>query len=70
MVKNKQKESHPKLLKWTKTWQSHYHTVVLKKPTLLEFNRILDGISYEDTIGHLFIVYKKFNIINPKNIIF
>ena len=28
----------------------------MKKPNLLEFNRILDRLSHEDNIGHLFIV--------------
>ena len=35
--------------------QSHCHMFVLKKgnpPTLLEFNRILGGVSHEDAIGH------------------
>ena len=30
-------------------------------PTLTESNRILDKISYDDNIGHLFIVDIKFN---------
>ena len=35
-------------------------------PILLEFNKILDGISHEDTIGHLFIVDINFHNKNPK----
>ena len=39
-------------------------------PTLAEFNKILNDISHEDTIGHLFIVDIKFNDINPKTLLF
>ena len=39
-------------------------------PTLTESNRILDKISYDDNIGHLFIVDIKFNDINPKTLLF
>ena len=38
-------------------------------PTFLEFNRILDGLSHENTIGHLFIVDIKFHDINPKTLL-
>ena len=48
--------------------------VVLKKkdqpPTLAEFNKILNEISHEDSVGHLFIVDIKFNNINPKTLLF
>ena len=33
---------------------------------MLEFNRILDRLSNEDSIGHLFIVDIKFHNKNPK----
>ena len=39
-------------------------------PSLLEFNAILDRISHEDTIGHLFIVDNKFHNINEKTLVF
>ena len=39
-------------------------------PTLTEFNRILDKISHEDKIGHLFIVNIKFHNINEKTLLF
>ena len=42
----------------------------IKTPTLLKFNRILDSISHEDTIGHLFIVDTKFHNKNPKAMLF
>ena len=42
----------------------------MKTPILLEFNRILDSISHEDTIGHLFIVDIKFHNKNPKVMLF
>ena len=50
-----------------KQWQSHCHTDVLKK-TLTEFNKILDSISHDDKIGHLFTVSIKFDQIYKKNI--
>ena len=39
-------------------------------PSLVEFNKILDRISHEDKIGHLFIVDIKFHNINPKTLLF
>ena len=39
-------------------------------PTLTEFNRILDTISHEDKIGHLFTVGIKFHDINEKTLLF
>ena len=39
-------------------------------PSLTEFNRNLDKISYDDNIGHLFIVDIKFNNVNPKTLLF
>ena len=39
-------------------------------PSLLEFNKILDNISQEDKIGHLFIVDIKFHNKNPKMLLF
>ena len=39
-------------------------------PTFAEFNKILDEISHEDSIGHLFIVDIKFKYINPKTSLF
>ena len=38
--------------------------------SLIEFNKILDKISHEDDIGHLFIVDKKFHDVNPKALLF
>ena len=35
-------------------------------PTLVEFNQILDQISLDGTIGHIFIVNIKFHNVNPK----
>ena len=52
---------------------SHSHTVALKKdfpPSMAEFNKILDSISHEDDIGHLFAVDIKFHDINEKTILF
>ena len=37
--------------------------------SLLEFNKILDCLLYEDTIGHLFIVDIKFHNRNPKTML-
>ena len=37
-----------------------------KPPTFYEFNKILDSISDEDKIGHLFIVDIKFESRDPK----
>ena len=39
-------------------------------PTLAEFNKIINEVSQEDSIGHLFIVDSKFNDINPKTLLF
>ena len=39
-------------------------------PSLLEFNRILDRISHNEPIGHLFIVNIKFYNKNPKTLLF
>ena len=39
-------------------------------PSLTELNRILDKISHDDNIWHLFIVNIKFNYINPKTLLF
>lgn len=41
-----------------------------KIPTLSEFNGILNGLSYTDKIGHLFIVDIKFHSKNLKKMIF
>ena len=52
---------------------SHSHTVALKKdfpPSIAEFDKILDSISHEDDIGHLFAVDIKFHDINEKTILF
>ena len=35
-------------------------------PSILEFNKILDRVSHEDNIGHLFIVDIKFHNINER----
>ena len=40
-----------------------------KVPTLTEFNRILDTISHEDRIGHLFTAGIKFHDINEKTLL-
>ena len=56
-----------------KQWQSHCHTDVLKKDrlsTLTEFNKILDFISHDDKVGHLFTVDIKFDKINEKTLLF
>ena len=37
--------------------------------SLVKFNKILDRISHEDKIGHLFIVDIKFHNINPKTLL-
>ena len=42
----------------------------MKTPSMLEFNRILDRLSHEDSIGHLFIVDIKFHNKNPKTMLF
>ena len=34
-------------------------------PTLVEFNRVLNNLSHEDTVGHLFIIDITFHNINP-----
>ena len=39
-------------------------------PSLTELNRILDKISHDDNIAHLFIVDIKLNDINPKTLLF
>ena len=39
-------------------------------PSLLELNAILDRISHEDNIGHLFTVDIKFHNINEKTLLF
>ena len=39
-------------------------------PSLTEFNRIVDKISHEDKIGHLFTVDIKFHDINKKTLLF
>ena len=41
-----------------------------KKTTLIEFNKILDKISHDDKIGHLFVVDIKFYNKNPKTLLF
>lgn len=52
---------------------SHSHTVALKKdfpPSIAEFDKILDSISHEDDIGHLFATDIKFHDINEKTLLF
>ena len=39
-------------------------------PNMNEFNKILDKISHDDNIGHLFIVDIKFHNVNPKTLVF
>ena len=39
-------------------------------PTMTEFNKILDCISHDDKIGHLFTVDIKFYNINEKTLLF
>ena len=41
-----------------------------KVPTVTEFNKILDCISHDDRIGHLFTVDIKFYNINEKTLLF
>ena len=38
--------------------------------SLMEFTKIINEISYEGTVGHLFIVDIKFNDINSKTLLF
>ena len=55
-----------------KPWQSLYQMVALKKEnssSLTEFNRIVDGLWPDDTIGHFFMVDIKFSNINPKTLL-
>ena len=42
----------------------------MKTPSLLQFNHILDSVSHEDNIGHLFVVDIKFDNRNPKTNLF
>ena len=42
----------------------------VKVSTMTEFNQILDRISHDDEIGHLFTVDIKFNNINEKRLLF
>ena len=39
-------------------------------PSILEFNIILERVSHEDNIGHLFIVDIKFHNLNEKTLLF
>ena len=39
-------------------------------PVLMEFSRILDTLSHDNNIGHLFIVDIKFHDVNPKTLLF
>ena len=39
-------------------------------PSMTEFNKILDKISHDNNIGHLFIVDIKFHNVNPKTLLF
>ena len=39
-------------------------------PAVTEFNKIINEISHEDSVGRLFIVDIKFNDINPKTLLF
>ena len=39
-------------------------------PTLVEFSKILDGLSHGDDIGNLFIVDIKFHDVNPNTLLF
>ena len=39
-------------------------------PSILKFNKILDRVSHEDHIGHLFVVDIKFQNINEKTLLF
>ena len=39
-------------------------------PSMTEFNKILDKISHDNNIGHLFIVDIKFHNVNPKTLVF
>lgn len=41
-----------------------------KVPSMTEFNKILDSISHNDTIGHLFTVDIKFHDINKRALLF
>ena len=41
-----------------------------KVPTMTEFNKILDCISHNDKIGHLFTVDIEFHKINEKTLLF
>ena len=39
-------------------------------PSMTEFNKILDKISHNNNIGHLFILDIKFHNVNPKTLLF
>ena len=39
-------------------------------PILTEFSRILDALSHDNNIGHLFIADIKFHNVNPKTLLF
>ena len=41
-----------------------------KEPTLTEFNTILDSLSPDDNIGHLFTAHIKFHDVNEKALLF
>ena len=45
-------------------------TMPLPYGCITELNKILDKMSLEDNIGHLFIVDIKFHNINPRTIFF
>ena len=42
----------------------------MKSPTLLEFKGILDSLSHEDNVGHLFDLDIKFHNGNSKTMLF
>ena len=58
-------------------WNGHGKAITIwvykkedKVPLLTEFNKILDRITYNDSIGHLFTVDIKFHDINEKTLFF
>lgn len=42
----------------------------VKIPTIREFNIILNNISHEEKVGHLFLVDIKFHEMNEKTVLF
>ena len=67
MVNKQTKRISTKILKMN---ENNQHSQAMTKPSVTEFNRILDKIFHDDNIGYLFIVDIKFHDINPKTLLF